>query len=73
MADSQKHKKIQKLERLKLRGEKGNCRRVFIFQLDEKLKAYGKNEEKKKLYFFKNMGVAWTKKLKKRGGSYKEL
>jgi hypothetical protein len=60
MANSQKHKKILQLERLKLGGEKGNCGRVFqfIFRLDERLEVYGKDEKEKKWYFFKNVGVA---------------
>jgi hypothetical protein len=72
MADSQKHEKIPQLERLELGREKGNCGRVFqfIFQLDKRLEAYGKDEEKKKWYFFENVGVAWVRKLKERGGSY---
>jgi hypothetical protein len=37
------------------------------------LKAYEKDKEEKKWYFFKNVGVAWTRKLKERGGFYREL
>jgi hypothetical protein len=50
MVDSQKHEKIPQLERLELRGEKGNCGRVFqfIFRLDKRLEAYGKDEKEKK-------------------------
>jgi hypothetical protein len=75
MADSQKHEKISQLERLELGGEKGNCGRVFqfIFRLDKRLKMYGKDKEEKKWYFFENVGVAWARRLKERGGSYREL
>jgi hypothetical protein len=33
---------------------------------------YGKNEEEKKWYFFKNIRVVWVKKLKERRGSKKQ-
>jgi hypothetical protein len=37
------------------------------------LETYGKDEKEKKWYFFENVGVAWARRLKERGGSYKEL